>query len=54
MAKAEQIPRHSHLSKSSARRDRRFWKRWIHRVRRQAERRDPESVPPRLTRGWCD
>lgn len=52
--KAEQLPRHSWLSKGSARRARRFWKRLLHRRRRRAEAHDPENVERRFTSGWCD
>lgn len=54
MSKAEQIARHSWLCKGSARRARRYWKRLLHRLRRRAEKRDPENVETRMTRGWCD
>jgi hypothetical protein len=52
--RAEQIPRHSYLSKYSGARTRRWCKKELRRLRRRMERRDPENVPPRLTRGWAD
>jgi hypothetical protein len=51
---AEAIPRHSHLSYTSARRARQWLKREARRLRRRQERRDPENVLPRVTRGWAD
>lgn len=32
----------------------RLLKRMASRQRRRAEKRDPENVPPRMTRGWSD
>lgn len=54
MAKAEQIPRHSYLSKGSARRARQDAKKRLRRLRRRAEFMDPENVPSRMTRGYAD
>lgn len=35
--------------------ERKFAKRWLHRVWRRASKRDPENAPKRRpTRGWAD
>lgn len=46
---AEQLPHGSWRARPGAKR---WIKRLTHRQRRRAERRDPENVPARFTRGW--
>jgi hypothetical protein len=52
---AEQLSRGARwYSKNFTRRIREWVKRELRRARRRAERKDPENVPPRLTKGWAD
>lgn len=49
MKKAEPIPKHWWRATTGAKR---WLKKLVRRQRRRAEKRDPEDVPARFTRGW--